>query len=33
LLVDEYEVASGTRTGRPRLKVCSIEEMLDISAG
>ena len=33
LLVDEHEGASGTRTGRPRLKVCSIEEMLDISAG
>lgn len=30
LRLDEYELAVGQRHGRPRLKVCTIDEMLDV---
>ncbi|HEX6577423.1 MAG TPA: FAD-dependent oxidoreductase [Jiangellaceae bacterium] len=31
LLLDAYETAEGARRGRPRLKVCSVEDMLAIA--
>ena len=31
LLLDAYETAEGSRRGRPRLKVCSVEDMLAIA--
>jgi ferredoxin--NADP+ reductase len=31
LLLDAYETAEGTRHGRPRLKVCSVDDMLAIA--
>lgn len=30
LRVDDYETSEGARRGRPRLKVCTVQEMLDI---
>jgi hypothetical protein len=31
LLLDAHETAEGTRRGRPRLKVCSVDDMLAIA--
>jgi ferredoxin/flavodoxin---NADP+ reductase len=33
LALDAYEIASGERIGRPRLKVCTVDEMLRFASG